>query len=81
MAPFLPSQAPTNLWYELKHSVGEERPDGQGDEVRQHFGEKRLVDEGDQQETKQSCQVDHSDRQKPITPHCQGRYEETVTYS
>lgn len=71
---------PTNLWYELQHSVGEEGPDGEADEVGQHFGEIRLLGEGDQEEAEQRRQVDHSDRQKPITPHWQGRNQgETVT--
>lgn len=63
----------TNLWDELEHSVGEERPDGEADEVGQHFGEVRLLGEGDEEEAEQSGQVDHSDRQKPVTPHCHGR--------
>lgn len=62
----------TNLWYELKNSIREKRPDGQTNEVGQHFGEIRLLDERDEQETKQGCQVDHSNGQKPITPHCHG---------
>ncbi len=63
----------TNLWYELKYSIGEQCPDGQANEERQHFGEIRLLGEGDQQETKQRRQVDHSDCQEPVTPHCQDR--------
>lgn len=63
---------PTNLWYELQHGVGEERPDGQADEVGQHFGEIGLLGEGDQEEAEQRRQVDQSDRQKPVTPHCHG---------
>lgn len=68
-----PARAPScdsvpNLWDELKDSVGEERPDGQANEVGQHFGEIGLFGEGDQEETEQRRQVDHSDRQKAITP-------------
>lgn len=66
----------TNLWYELKYGIREERPNGQADEVGEHFGEVRLLGEGDQKETKQSRQVDHSDRQKPIAPNCQGKKKE-----
>lgn len=63
----------SNLWYELEDSIGEERPDGQADEVGQHFGEVRFFGEGDQQEPKQRCQVDDGDGQKPITPHCRDK--------
>lgn len=57
-----------NLWDELKDSVGEERPDGQANEVGQHFGEVGLLGEGDEEEPEQRRQVDHSDRQEAITP-------------
>lgn len=57
-----------NLWDELEDSVGEERPDGQANEVGQHFGEIGLLGEGDQEEPEQRRQVDHSDRQEAITP-------------
>lgn len=63
---------PSNLRDELKHSVGEQRPDGQADEVGQHFGEIGFFGEGDQQEAEQRRQVDDGDGQKPVTPHCQG---------
>lgn len=68
----LPSPLCTNLWYELKYSIGEKCPDGEANEVGEHFGEIRLLDERDQQEPKQGSQVDHSDSQKPVTPHCHG---------
>lgn len=57
-----------NLRDELQHRVGEERPDGQADEVGQHFGEIRLLGEGDEEEAEQRRQVDHGDRQEAITP-------------
>lgn len=75
-------QTLTNLRYELEDGVGEKCPDGEADEVGQHFGEVRFLGEGDQQEAEQGRQVDHSDRQKPITPHYQGsKGEETVTHT
>lgn len=58
-----------NLWDELQHGVGEERPDGQADEVGQHFGKVRLLGEGDQGETEQGGQVDQGDRQEAVTPN------------
>lgn len=57
-----------NLWDELKDGVGEERPDGQANEVGQHFGEIGLLGKGDEEEPKQRRQVDHSDRQEAISP-------------
>lgn len=57
-----------NLWDELKDGVGEERPDGQANEVGQHFGEVGLLGEGDQEETQQGRQVDDRDGQEAITP-------------
>lgn len=58
-----------NLRDELQHGVGEERPDGQADEVGQHFGKIGLLGEGDQGETEQRRQVDQSDRQEAVTPN------------
>jgi len=75
-----PKRRLTDLRYELQHGVGEERPDGEADEVGQHFGEIRLLGEGDHEEAEQRRQVDHSDRQKPITPHCQGTEEVFICY-
>lgn len=62
-----------HLWNELKHGVGEQRPNGQANKVRQHFGEVGLFGEGDEQEAEQGRQVDQGDRQKPITPHCRAQ--------
>lgn len=67
----------TNLRYELQDGVGEERPDGQADKVGQHFGEIRLLGEGDEEEAEQRRQVDDSDGQKAVTPNCEGREEES----
>lgn len=58
----------SNLWDELKDSVGEERPDGQADEVGQHLGEVGLLGEGDEQETEQRRQVDQGHRQEAAAP-------------
>lgn len=69
----MPSPSLTHLWYELKYSVGEECPDGQADEVGQHFGEIRFLGEGYQQKAEQRREVDHGDGQKPVTPDCQDR--------
>lgn len=60
----------TDLWDELQHRVGEERPDGQGDEVGQHLGEVGLLGEGDEEEAEQRRQVDQGDRQEAVAPHC-----------
>lgn len=55
---------------ELQHGVGEERADGQADEVGQHFGEVRLARERDEQQAQQRRQVDHRHRQEAPTPNC-----------
>lgn len=60
----------TDLRNELQHSVGEERPDGQADEVGQHLGEVGLLRKGDEEEAKQCRQVDQSDCQEAVAPHC-----------
>lgn len=64
---------PTNLRDELEDGVGEERPDGQADEVGQHLGEVGLLGEGDEEEAQQGGQVDHGDRQEAIAPDWEGR--------
>lgn len=64
------ARSSTDLWDELQHSIGEERPDGQADEVGQHLGEVGLLGEGDEEEAEQRGQVDQSDRQEAIAPHC-----------
>lgn len=66
-----PRRRLTHLRDELQHGVGEQRPDGEADEVGQHFGEIRLLGERDQEEAEQGRQVDHGDRQKPVTPNCE----------
>lgn len=64
---------PPNLRDELEDGVGEERPDGQADEVGQHLGEVGLLGEGDEEEAQQRGQVDHGDRQEAIAPDWGGR--------
>lgn len=73
--PLSPAPPVTNLWYELEDGVGEERPDGQADKVGQHFGEIRLLGEGDEEEAEQRRQVDDGDGQEAVTPNCEGRKE------
>lgn len=59
-----------NLRYELQHSVGEQRPDGQPDEVREHFREVGFLGEGDEDETQEGGEVDDGNSQETITPYC-----------
>lgn len=63
------SSSVPNLRDELQHGVGEERPDGEADEVGQHFGEIGLLGEGDEEEAEQRRQVDQRDRQEAVTPN------------
>lgn len=60
----------THLWNELQHRVGKERPDGQADEIGQHLREVGLLCKGDEEEAKECRQVDQSDCQEAVAPHC-----------
>lgn len=60
----------SNLRYELQHSVGEQRPDGQADEVREHLREVGFLGERDEEETQEGGQVDDGNSQETVTPYC-----------
>lgn len=64
------TQPVSNLRDELQHSVGEQRPDGQPDEVREHFRKVGFLGEGDEDETQEGGQVDDGNSQETITPYC-----------